>query len=137
MRWLSLVLMALLVASISACGSDEPLGTEAAIRAYFDAWNERDVDLIMSHVAPDAELEIEPVGVVWSDPGEIRDAFETMFARSEWTVEVSDFEVDGDSATYNFVITYPDGAVAERGRSRAVVEDGLIKREEVVGAYRS
>lgn len=131
-----MVVMALLVVSIPACGSDEPVGTEEAIRAYFDAWNERDVDLIMSHVAPDAELEIEPVGVFWSDPEQIRDAFETMFARSEWTVDVSDFEVDGDTATDNYVITYPNGAVAERGRSEAVVDDGLVKRERTIGAHR-
>ena len=134
-----IVLLVVVAVAVGACSSSSAseAATEEAIRNYFDAWNTRDVDLIMSYVADDAELEFDPAGVFWTDPGGIRGAFEPMFARSEWTISVSDFEVEGDSATYNYEILSPDGTVLERGRSRAVVEDGLITSERAVGAYRS
>jgi hypothetical protein len=91
----------------------------------------------MSYVADDASLEIEPVGVMWSGAEEIRAAFEAMFARSEWTVSVSGFEtVDEATVAYNYEIVSPDGTVLERGRSQATIEDGLVKTERGIGAFR-
>jgi ketosteroid isomerase-like protein len=134
-RWLFAV-AALLIIVPSCTGSDDA-STEDAVEAYFDAWNTRDIDEIMNHVAEDASLEIEPVGVMWNTRGDIRAAFETMFARSEWTTEVSDFEViDDDTVSYNFRIYSPEGEVLDSGRSEATVENGLIKTERMIGSYR-
>lgn len=103
------------------------------VESYFEAWNTRDIDRIMSHVAEPASLEIDPAGVIWTDRDEMRSAFEEMFARSEWTIEVSGFETDGNAVTYGFAIFGPDGTLLDSGRSRAVIEDGLIVEEAQIG----
>ncbi len=134
-RWWLLAVAVLLV--FPACSTPDDSSAQEVVEAYFDAWNTRDVDQVMGYVADDASLEIEPVGVMWSDADEIRATFEGMFARSEWTVSVSDFEtvVEG-TVTYNYEIVSPDGSVLERGRSQATVEDGRVKTERVIGAFR-
>jgi len=43
-----------------ACSSSAPMSAQEVVESYFEAWNNRDVDAIMSHVADDAELEIDP-----------------------------------------------------------------------------
>ena len=134
-RWWLLAVAVLIV--FPACSNPDDSSAQEVVEAYFDAWNARDVDQVMSYVADDASLEIEPVGVMWSDPEEIRAAFEAMFARSEWTVSVSGFEtVDEATVAYNYEIVSPDGTVLERGRSQATIEDGLVKTERAIGAFR-
>lgn len=130
-----LVAAALMV--VPGCAGPDGDSTQSAVEAYFDAWNTRDIDLIMSHVAEDASLEIEPAGVMWSTAEEQRAAFATMFEKSEWTTEVGDFEViDADTVTYNYEIFSPTGTLLESGRSEATVENGLIKTERMIGPYR-
>jgi len=74
--------------------------------------------------------------VIWSDRGEIRGAFESMFSRSEWTIAVSDFSSAEDGTiTYNYEIFGLDGTLLERGRSMATVEDGLITGERSIGDF--
>ena len=75
--------------------------------------------------------------MIWSDRGEIRGAFESMFSRSEWTIAVSDFSSAEDATvTYNYEIFGLDGTLLERGRSMATVEDGLITGERSIGDFR-
>ena len=60
-----------------------------------------------------------------------------MFARSQWTVAVSDFEtIDAGTVTYNYQIYSPEGRVIERGRSEATIENGLIRTERAIGNFR-
>jgi ketosteroid isomerase-like protein len=135
--WFVLVLLLVMAApGLGACTSSDEGSPRGAVQAYFDAWNTRDVDLILSHLADDAAVEVDSAGVIVSGRDEIRAAFEQMFDRSEWTIEISDFEVDGNTVTYNFEIRSPDGVVLDRGRSQATVQNGLVEREQMVGAFR-
>ena len=75
--------------------------------------------------------------MIWSDTDEIRRAFEAMFAKSEWTIAVSDFSSAEDATvTYNYEIFGLDGTLLERGRAMATVEDGIITSERSIGDFR-
>ena len=121
----------LMVASACTSGEDP----QGVVESYFAAWNTRNVDDIMEYVAEDASLEIDQLGVMRAGRAEIRQGFEAMFSRSEWTIEVSDFESAGDKLNYNYVIRSPEGRELERGRSEATIEDGKIVSEELIGPY--
>lgn len=126
------LLLVLLAAGCSDGGSDDP---QEVVEAYFAAWSAEDVDQIMTYVAPDASLEIDAAGTLRNGHDEIRTAFETAFDQWDWVIEVSDFEADGDTVSYNVVVSDPDGAEIFRGRSQATVVDGLLTAEEEIGSY--
>ncbi len=86
-------------------------------------------------VGPDASLEIDTAGIFRNGPDEIRAAFETAFERWDWTIEVSDFEVDGETVSYNVVASDSEGNEIFRGRSQATVVDGLVTAEAEIGPY--
>jgi ketosteroid isomerase-like protein len=124
--------MVFVAAACSDGGSDDP---QKVMEAYFAAWSAEDVDQIMTYVAPDASLEIDAVGAFRNGPDEIRAAFETAFERWDFIFGVSDFEVDGDTVSYNVVASDPEGNEIFRGRSQATVVDGLVTAEEEIGPY--
>jgi len=132
--WKMLTAAALLLIVTAGCATSQD--PQSVVESYFAAWNTRNVDDTMAYVADDASLELDQLGVMREGIEDIRDGFEAMFSRSEWTIEVSDFETDGDRVNYNYVILSPSGGELEKGRSEATIKDGRIVSEELVGLYR-
>ena len=56
----SLLTAVLAAIAVMACSSSAPMSAQEVVESYFEAWNSRDVEAIMSHGADDAELEIDP-----------------------------------------------------------------------------
>jgi ketosteroid isomerase-like protein len=136
MRRFHVVAVALsLIFPATACSDGGPDDPQEVVEAYFAAWSAEDVDQIMAYVAPDASLEIDTAGIFRNGPEEIRAAFETAFERWDWIIEVSDFEPDGDTVSYNVVVSDLGGTEIFRGRSKATVVDGLVTAEEEIGPY--
>jgi len=108
--------------------------TIAAVEQYFSYWNEEDVDGIISMIADEPEIEINP-GYILTDKEKIRTSFEQLFKRVDFQIEVSDFEVDGNTVNYNYQI-FVGVTLAEQGRSQAVIENGKIKSGKLIGPYR-
>jgi len=134
-RFLVVVVALSMVFVATACSDGGSADPQEVVEAYFAAWSAEDVDQIMTYVAPDASLEIDAAGTFRNGPDEIRAAFETAFERWDWIIEVSDFEVDGDTVSYNVVASDPEGNEIFRGRSQATVVDGLVTAEEEIGPY--
>jgi len=119
---------------LSACGMSDTDKTIAAVEQYFSYWNEKDVDGIISMVADEPEIEINP-GIILTDKERIRRSFELLFKTYDLQITVSDFDVNGNTATYNYQLFISD-VLAEKGRSQAVIENGKIKSEKLIGPYR-
>ena len=130
----SFLIVILFTFLFSACGMSPANKTIAAVEQYFSYWNEEDVDGIISMVADEPEIEINP-GYILTDKEKIRMSFEQLFKRVDFQIEVSDFEVDGNTVNYNYQIFIGE-ILAEQGRSQAVVENGKIKSEKLIGPYR-
>jgi hypothetical protein len=143
------ILMVVVPAGLVGCSSDSTptaddtavvsmsptvMAPEEAVAAYFDAWNSRDVDQIMALIGDGPQIEIRQ-GYSLSDPAEIRAQFDALLSRADWTIEISSVTVNGDTVTYNYEITGADGVSRERGRSQAVVKDGLVMSEKQIGEY--
>lgn len=123
----------LLMISLAACSTNQ-VDPVTVVEEYFGYWNTEDVDGIMSIVADEPEIEIDR-GTVLTDRASVRASFENLFRRTDFQIEISDFEVDGNTVSYNYEI-FVNERVVERGRSQAVIEDGKIKREEYIGPFR-
>lgn len=130
----SFLIVILFTFLFSACGMSPANKTIAAVEQYFSYWNEEDVNGIISMVADEPEIEINP-GYILTDKEKIRMSFEQLFKRVDFQIEVSDFEVDGNTVNYNYQIFIGE-ILAEQGRSQAVVENGKIKSEKLIGPYR-
>ena len=133
-KWRKILLFAALFSLIfTACGGSGSNETIAVVEQYFNYWNDEDVDGIMSMLADEPEIEID-LGVVLTDRDEIRTTFEKLFQRVDFQITVSDFEVDGNTVTYNYQIFVGD-ELNEQGRSQAVIENEKIKSEKYIGPY--
>ena len=130
-RILSLVTFFPLV--FTACSVSNSNETIAVIEQYFSYWNDENVDGIMSMLTDEPEIEID-LGVVLTNRDKIRTTFEKLFQRVDFQITVSDFEVDGNTVTYNYQIFVGD-ELNEQGRSQAVIENGKIKSEKYIGPY--
>ena len=128
---LSIILLSLFFASCGMSNADKNI---AVVEEYFSYWNVEDVDGIMSIIADEPEIELNP-GYSLTDKEEIRTSFEQLFKRVDFQIEVSDFEVDGNTVNYNYQI-FVNETLAEQGRSEAVIENGKIKSEKLIGPYR-
>ena len=139
-RTVILALVLLMLAASTACSQSSEgadADPQAVVEGYFAAWNTRNVDDIMSLIADDASVEVNDAVVLLTAREEIRADFIEMFARSEWTIEVSDFDVEGQTVTYNFTIYSLEGIGLDAGRSQATIEGGKIKSERMVGLSQS
>jgi len=130
----SFLILILFTLLFSACGMSPANKTIAAVEQYFSYWNEEDVDGIISMVADEPEIEVNP-GIILTDKERIRRSFELLFKTYDLQITVNDFDVDGSTATYNYQLFIGD-VLAEQGRSQAVIENGKIKSEKVIGPYR-
>ena len=129
--FLSIILLSLL---FTGCGMSDADKTIAVVEQYFSYWNVEDVDGIMSVIADEPEIEINP-GYILTDKDKIRASLELLFKRVDFQIEVSDFEVDENTVNYNYQI-FVNETLAEQGRSEAVIENGKIKSEKLIGPYR-
>ena len=129
--FLSIILLSLL---FTGCGMSDADKTIAVVEQYFSYWNVEDVDGIMSVIADEPEIEINP-GYILTDKDKIRAPLELLFKRVDFQIEVSDFEVDENTVNYNYQI-FVNETLAEQGRSEAVIENGKIKSEKLIGPYR-
>lgn len=134
MKSIKLALLFLLFAfSLAAC--NQKVENISLVEQYFEYWNQGNVDGIMSLIADDPQIEIKNNQIL-TDKDEIRQTFIEEFDGLNYEIIVMDFEVDGDTVTYNFEI-FQDGSSFSKGRSQAVIEDGKIKSERSIGAYQA
>ena len=132
-KTLTLISLILLLPLLGACNTSTPDDPVAIVEKYFAYWNSEDIDGTMALIADEPEIEVD-LGVYLADKEQIRATFEELFERSDFRIEVSDFEVDGNTVTYNYQI-FVEGTLNEQGRSQAIVEDGKIKSERYIGQY--
>jgi hypothetical protein len=132
MKRLILAVVILLMAGC-AKNSEDPI---EIVEAYFECWNAEDVDCAMALIADDPQLIEIDEAVLLSDRADIRAALEGLFKRTEMRNEISDFEVDGNTVSYNYKL-YLNGreTPAYTGRSQAIIENGKIVSEFIIGGY--
>jgi len=127
------LLLSLLSLLLSACNLSNQEDPVAIVEQYFIYWNNEDVEGIISMLDDEPEIEVD-LGVYLTDKEEIRTSFEKLFERVDFQIEVSGFEVDGNTVTYNYQI-FVGNELNEQGRSQAVIENGKIKSERYVGQF--
>jgi len=127
------LLLSLLSLLLSACNLSNQEDPVAIVEQYFIYWNNEDVEGIVSMLDDEPEIEVD-LGVYLTDKEEIRTSFEKLFERVDFQIEVSGFEVDGNTVTYNYQ-SCVGNELKEPGRSQAVIENGKIKSERYVGQF--
>ncbi len=128
--FLLLTLLSLLLSACNTFNQEDPI---AIVEQYFSYWNNEDVEGIMSMLDDEPEIEVD-LGVYLTDKEKIRISFVDLFERNDFQIEVSDFEVDGNTVTYNYQI-FVENELNEQGRSQAVIENGKIKSERYIGQF--
>jgi len=128
--FLLLTLLSLLLSACNTFNQEDPI---AIVEQYFSYWNNEDVEGIMSMLDDEPEIEVD-LGVYLTDKEKIRISFVDLFERNDFQIEVSDFEVDGNTVTYNYQI-FVENELNEQGRSQAVIENGKIKNERYIGQF--
>lgn len=128
----TMALGALLIAPlyVSAQGTDP----ESVIRAIIDALNAKNIDAALALVADDAVITLipPPPGTtgVFTGKEEIRGWWEQYVADNSVT-ELSDFQVDGDNATWSAEIWADEfralGVAPLDYRGEGIVQGGLLK----------
>jgi hypothetical protein len=104
------------------------------VQAYFEYWNEQDVEGALSMISDHPkQIEINE-GIYLDNKDDIRVELKYLFNRP-YVYEISDFEVDGNTVTYNYQIFRFDN-LAARGRSQAIIEDGKIVSEFAIGPFK-
>ena len=84
----------------------------------------------------DDEPEIEvDLGVYLTDKEKIRISFEELFKRVDFQVEVSDFEVDGNTVTYNYQIFVGTFCELAEGRSPLSGRGHLWDSSSSIGSF--
>lgn len=126
-------ILILLVLLLTACNTSNPNDPVAVVEQYFSYWNSEDVDGIISMLADEPEIEVD-LGVILTDKEQIRTTFEKLFQRVDFQIMATNFEVDGNTVTYNYQIFVGD-TLNEQGRSQAIIDNGKIKSEKYIGAY--
>ena len=127
------LLLTLLSLLLSACNTSNQEDPVAVVEQYFGYWNNEDVEGIMSMLDDEPEIEVD-LGVYLTDKEKIRISFVDLFEQNDFQIEVSDFEVDGNTVTYNYQI-FVENELNEQGRSQAVIENGKIKSERYIGQF--
>lgn len=128
--FLLLTLLSLLLSACNTFNQEDPI---AIVEQYFSYWNNEDVEGIMSMLDDEPEIEVD-LGVYLTDKEKIRISFVDLFERNDFQIAVSDFEVDGNTVTYNYQI-FVENELNEQGRSQAVIENGKIKSERYIGQF--
>lgn len=128
--FLLLTLLSLLLSACNTFNQEDPI---AIGEQYFSYWNNEDVEGIMSMLDDEPEIEVD-LGVYLTDKEKIRISFVDLFERNDFQIAVSDFEVDGNTVTYNYQI-FVENELNEQGRSQAVIENGKIKSERYIGQF--
>jgi hypothetical protein len=106
------------------------------VEAYFECWNAEDVDCAMALIADDPQLIEINVGQLLNDRELIRKSLEGLFQVYDMELVISDFESDGDTATYNYqIFVNEDERPIETGRCQAVIENGKIVSEFKIGEF--
>jgi len=128
-------------------GEDSPQSLEEAIGRYNQAWNDHDLDAIISMHAADMVFENHTAGESAEGPGEVREhigaifeswpdlRFETrrLYVRDgvvtqEWTASAT----HANTMRRGDLVAEPTGKKIEwRGVDVIPYEDGLIKRKDV------
>jgi steroid delta-isomerase-like uncharacterized protein len=128
-------------------GEDSAQGLEEAIGRYNDAWNDHDLDAILSMHAPDMVFENHTAGEAAQGPDDVREhigsifeswpdlRFETrrLYVRDgvvtqEWTASAT----HSNTMRRGDLVAEPTGEKLEwRGVDVIPFEDGLIKRKDV------
>lgn len=127
------LVLSLLLLLLSACNKSDVEDPVTVVEQYFSYWNNEDVEGIMSMLDDEPEIEVD-LGVYMTDKEKIKTSFEELFERVDFQIEASDFEVDGNTVTYNYQI-FVGGELNEQGKSQAVIENGKIKSERYIGQY--
>ena len=128
-------------------GEDSAQGLEEAIARYNDAWNDHDLDAIMSMHAPDMVFENHTAGESAQGPKEVREHIGSIFeswpdlhfetrrlyvregvVTQEWTASAT----HSNTMRRGDLVAEPTGEKIEwRGVDVIPYEDGLIKRKDV------
>ena len=125
-------ILLVLLFGVSACGSSQAdLDPIAIIESYESAWNAKDLDAVMEHFTDDA-VETNGAGT-FTGKAEIRGIYEQ--ANVIFSMDCQNYQVDGNSVTYDCVMTiYETGGIFGE-RYETVFENGKIKTNTFLGSF--
>ncbi len=127
-------LIALLL-SLSACGSqpsEQDAALIAVIQNYNAAWNDEDLDTVMSYFADDAVV-VNKLGT-FAGKEKIRSLYES--AIDEFTVDCKNYEVSGNTVSFECALVDRDDGKAFTGEKyETVIENGLIASDKFIGNF--
>lgn len=119
---------------LSACGGgsvSSNLDPIAVMESYEAAWNAQDLDAVMEHFTDDA-VETNGAGT-FTGKGEIRGIYEK--ANVIFSMDCQNYRVNGNSVTYDCVMTiYATGGVFGE-RYETIFENGKIKTNTFLGEF--
>ena len=125
------ILFALLL-SLSACGSPQVETDPIAImESYEAAWNAKDLDKVMEHFTDDA-VETNGAGT-FTGKDEIRGIYEQ--ANEIFSMDCQNYQVNGNTATYECVMTIYDTGGIFGERYETTFENGKIKNNMFLGGF--
>lgn len=127
-KWIIILVMALLLA---ACGAPADSDPAAVFEALDEAWNAKDLDAAMALFAEDA-VETNGMGT-FTGREAIRGVYSQVMNR--FSLDCDNYQVEGDTVTYECVLTMYDGSGKAGEKYVSVVEDGKIKNNMLIGAF--
>jgi len=127
------ILFALLL-SVSACGSsqlEEVSGPATVIEAMETAWNAQDLEAVLALYTDDA-VETNRLGK-FTGKEELRKLFGPII--DEFTMECGNYAVNGNTVSYECVLTRKGGTTLAGEKYDAVIENGKIKANTFTGNF--
>ncbi len=127
-----LVMLIVVALSLSACGSSQAeTDLIVILESYEAAWNAKDLDAVMEYFTDNA-VETNGAGT-FTGKDEIRGIYEQV--NDIFSMDCQNYQVDGNSVTYDCVMTiYETGGIFGE-RYETIFENGKIKTNIFLGTF--
>lgn len=126
-----IILVTALSLMLAACGAPAGSDPAAVFEALDDAWNAKDLDAVMALIADDA-VETNQTGT-FTGKKAIRGVYSQVI--NLFSLDCDNYQAEGNTVTYECVLTKYDGSGKAGERYESVVEDGKIKSNKLIGTF--
>ena len=123
--------LALILAACGGGGASGGSDPSAVIEALETAWNAKDVDAAMALFTDDAE-ETNQLGT-FTGKDAIRGVYENVM--NDFSMDCKNYQVNGNTVSYDCILTRYDGSATAGERYDSVVENGKIKSNTLTGTF--
>ena len=123
--------LALILAACGGGGASGGSDPSAVIEALETAWNAKDVDAAMALFTDDAE-ETNGLGT-FTGKDAIRGVYENVM--NDFSMDCKNYQVNGNTVSYECILTMYDGSATTGERYDSVVENGKIKNNTLTGTF--